>query len=186
MGSNATSFVGRAFQRHADALGVAFVGVSGTIPRGPHSFVWAQDSERNAARIAAALAEVADRLTVKQGAVVAFGFSQGAQAAAEVAVRYPEKYAGAIVLSPGGLEDPKPSAFQPSPAHREQGYVVACGARELPGNVFLTSEYARLTGGMGARVRHKTYPGVSAHTFPPDFDKVLPEWIRFILGPKQS
>src|SRR5262249_43163026 len=139
-----------------------------------------------ARRAGVVLAGAAHRLTVTAGAGVPLGVPQGARAAADVAVRHPEKYAGAILLSPGGLEEPKPSDFQPSAAHREQGYVAVCGAKEHPGNVYLTSEYARLLRDMGARIRHKPYPGMSAHTFPPDFDKVLPEWIRFILGPKLS
>src|SRR5262249_56046004 len=51
MGGNATGFVGRAFQYHADALGVAFVGVSGSIPRAPRSFVCSQDTDRHPPRI---------------------------------------------------------------------------------------------------------------------------------------
>ena len=32
-----------------------------------------------------------------------------------------------------------------------------------------------------AKVIHKPYPGVAAHTFPSDFDERLPEWVKYIL-----
>jgi predicted esterase len=186
MGDNPENFVGKEYQEYADQLDVAFVGVSGTLPRGPKSFVWSPDHAKNAERIDAALKEVSNQLTVKEGQVVAFGFSQGAQAAAEVAARNPDKYAGAIIMSPGGLGIPEAAVFKAHAKARRQGFVAVCGAGEAPGNVALTAEYARLLKAMGARVRHKPYPGMNQHAFPPDYHDVLPDWIRFILDPKQS
>ncbi len=101
LGSKPEDFVNEKCQRHADAANVAIVGVSGTLPRGPDKFVWAVDPERDAKRVRDALAEVADRVTVKPAHVIALGFSQGAQVGVEIAVRNPEEFAGAIVLSPG-------------------------------------------------------------------------------------
>jgi predicted esterase len=179
LGSRPEDFVNPGSQRYADQLKVALVGVSGTNPRGPRSFVWAEDPEKDAKRLRDALAEVSDRVTVKKGHVITFGFSQGAQVGLEVAVRHPEEYAGAIVLSPGAT--PHLDAVKPSPLLARRGFVLACGANEAPGNVRLTALDADWLRRAGARVIHRPYPGMSAHTFPRDFDERFPEWVGFIL-----
>src|SRR5436190_3109139 len=79
LGSRPEDFVNNSCQEYADTLNVAFVGVSGTRARGPRSFVWAEDPEKDAKRLRDALAEASDRVTIKKGHVVTFGFSQGAQ-----------------------------------------------------------------------------------------------------------
>lgn len=179
LGSRPEDFVNDECQDLADELQVALIGVSGTRPRGPRSFVWAQDVEKDAARLRDALNEASDRVTIKKGQVITFGFSQGAQVGLEVAVKHPEEYAGAIVLSPGAeyhLDE-----FKPSPLLAKRGYVLCCGAKEHPGNVRLTSMDADWLRQAHAQVVHKPYPGVSAHAFPPDFEKQFPEWVKFIL-----
>jgi predicted esterase len=180
LGSRPEDFTGgKRCQEYADHLNVAVIGVSGTRPRGPRSFVWAEDPEKDAKRLRDALAEVSDRVTVKKGYVVTFGFSQGAQVGLEVAVRFPEEYAGSIVLSPGAqphLDDTRPSALL-----RRRGFVLSCGAKEHPGNVQLTALDAAWLRVAKAQVLHKAYPGVSAHSFPEDFDERFPEWVKFIL-----
>ena len=126
------------------------------------------------------LKEVSDRLTVKEGAVIAFGFSQGAQAAAEVAIRYPQKYAGAIILLPGGLPRPQASAFQPLPGGPPGIHRRLWGRRSARQRGVYRRVRPAGQGG-GARVQHKPYPGMTQHTLPPDYWDVLPNWIRFIL-----
>jgi predicted esterase len=179
LGSRPDDFVDADGQVYADKLHIAFLGVSGTRPRGPRSFVWADDPEKDARRLRDALAEVSDRVTIRKGHVITFGFSQGAQVGLEVAVRFPDEYAGAIALSPGAqyhLDD-----VRPSPLLARRGFVVSCGAKEHPGNVALTEQDASWLRASGAQVIHKEYPGVSAHSFPKDFDKRFPEWVQFIL-----
>jgi predicted esterase len=179
LGSNPENFVDEGCQHFADELNVAFVGASGTKARGPRSFVWAEDPEPDARRLRDALAEVSDRVTVKKGHVITFGFSQGAQVGLDVAVRYPEEYAGSIVLSPGA--EPHLQGLRPSPLLARRAFVLSCGAEEHPGNVQLTALDADWLRRAGARVTHKAYPGVSAHRFPKDFDERFPEWVRAIL-----
>jgi predicted esterase len=179
MGSRPEGFVNAGCQQYADTLNVAFIGVSGTKPRGPTSFVWAEDAEKDAKRLRDALAEVSDRVTVKKGHCITFGFSQGAQAGLEVAVRYPEEYAGAIVLSPGA--QPHLNDVKASPLLAQRGFVVSCGANEHPGNVRLTAMDAVWLRKAKAQVIHKAYPDVAAHALPEDFEERFPEWIKFIL-----
>jgi predicted esterase len=179
LGARPEDFINSGCQVYADRLNVALVGVSGTKPRGPRSFVWAEDPEKDAKRLRDALAEISDRVTVKKGHVITFGFSQGAQIGLEVAVRYPEEYAGSIVLSPGAL--PRLQEVRPSPLLAQRAFVVSCGANEHPGNVQLTAQDAGWLRQARARVIHKAYPGVAAHSFPRDFDARFPEWVTFIL-----
>lgn len=170
------------YQPLADALGVAFVGVSGTEPIGHGRYVWAEDPARDAARVARALADVADRVTIAPGAVVLLGFSQGAQTAAELAVRDTTTFAGAILLSPGSREDPRLGAVTKTDAHARSGFVVRVGAGEDPGNVAQADEDARALRALGCRVDEHAYEGMDDHTFPPDYADKLGEWVTFCLG----
>jgi len=184
LGSNPENFVNEDCREYADAMNVAFVGVSGTKLRGPGSYVWAEEPTKDAARMKAALAEIADRVTVKPGHVITLGFSQGAQAGLDVAVRDPETYAGSIVLSPGA--EPHLEGFTPSALLAKRGFVVSCGAKEHPGNVALAKSDADWLIKAKAKLIHKPYPGVSAHSFPRDFAERLPEWVAFILKARQE
>jgi predicted esterase len=182
IGSRPNDFVDAEGQEFADQLNVAVIGVSGTKPRGPKSFVWAEDVESDAKRIRAALAEVSDRVSIEKGKVITFGFSQGAQVGLEIAAQFPEEFAGSIVLSPGAdshLQSIKPSSLL---AHR--GFVISCGAEEHPGNVFLAKSANDWLRRANAQVKYVPYPGVSAHSFPADFDERFPEWVKFILEVK--
>ena len=179
LGSRPEDFVNGSCQEFADQLNIAFVGVSGTNARGPRSFVWAEDPEKDAKRLRDAVAEVGDRVTVKKGYLITLGFSQGAQVGLDVAVRDPEAYAGSIVLSPGAT--PHLENVKPSPLLQRRGFVVSCGAKEHPGNVQLTAMDAEWLTRAKAHVINKAYADVSAHTFPKDFDERFPEWVKFIL-----
>ncbi|MFN0052500.1 MAG: alpha/beta hydrolase [Planctomycetales bacterium] len=184
LGHNAHGFVNeRSFQPLADEMGVAFLGVSGTQSRGKRNFVWAEDPARDLVRIDAALEEVADRLTPAAGQIVLFGFSQGGSVAGELALRHPQRFAGAITISPGSVSELPALATSPRDEHRRQGLVAVCGEREHPRTVACTNRYAAGFKAVGARVYVKFYPGVSAHTFPFDFYERFPGWGKFILEP---
>jgi predicted esterase len=179
LGANPDGFVSRQSQGYADKLNVALIGVSGTNARGPRSFVWAEVLEKDAKRVRDALVEVSDRVTVKKGQLITFGFSQGAQVGLEIAIRFPEEFAGSIALSPGAQSHL--DTMERSPLLIQRGFIISCGANEHPGNVQLTARDAEWLGQANAHVIHKTYPGVSAHAFPQDFTDRFPEWVRFIL-----
>jgi predicted esterase len=145
-------------------------------------FAWSGDPQRDRERIEAALAELRDRLKPVQGKIMLFGFSSGAVIAVEIAARDPERFAGALVMSPGGFE-PATGKLAPSDSHGRQGYVMVCGADENPGNVEKAAVYARDMERLGARVFHHAYPDVSQHALAPDFQEQLPAWIGFMLDP---
>ncbi len=171
------------YQSFADELNMAIVGVSGTVPTGRRCFVWSEDPRTDARHVRRALDDLSDRLTVKPGHVIAFGFSQGAQMGFEIAFQNPEEYLGAIVMSPGTTKRFfRLNKLVPSPRNKRQAYVCLCGADEAPGNVAFTrndAEFARKT---GARVELKLYKGMDKHAFPPDFAESLVRWVRFIEG----
>ncbi|MFO0865757.1 MAG: alpha/beta fold hydrolase [Gemmataceae bacterium] len=183
-GSRPEDFANGNAQQYADELNVAVIGVSGTRSKGPRSFAWAEDSEKDLKRVRDALEEVSDRVAIKKGEVIAFGFSQGGQVGLEMAVRHPEEFAGAIVLSPGASSHLAETKNSPILAHR--GYVVACGAEEHAGNVRLAADDADWLKRCNARVIHRTYPDTSAHAFPSDFEERFPEWVRFVLRTRED
>jgi predicted esterase len=180
LGADPEGFVNEAYQGYADELNMAIIGVSGTVPRGPKSFVWAEDAAKDAERIRRALKEISDRVTVGSGKVVTFGFSQGAQMAFEVAFRYPAEFRGALVMSPGTTKRVNLGGFSPAPANQSQGFVCTCGAEEMPGNVANTRADADLAKRAGSRVELKLYEGVQQHAFPADFREKFVPWIKFI------
>lgn len=186
LGHRAQGFVDPAmYQPLADEMGVAFLAVSGTLPRGKHSFVWSEDLSRDLKRIDAALAEVADRITPAEGKVVLFGFSQGAMLAAELAARHPDRFAGAIVLSPGSQTDVQTAAENyPLEKMRRLGIVVVCGDGEHPQTIERTKHYTNFFTSVEARVWSKIYPGMNTHSLPPDYREKLPVWGKFILDPQ--
>jgi predicted esterase len=178
-GSNPDDFVNADAQAHADKLNVALIGCSATLPRGPRSFVWAADADADFKRIRAALAEVADRVTVAKGRIVTLGFSQGAQVGVEIAVRFPEEFAGSILLSAGSRSHL--AEVEPSPLLAKRGFVLSVNALERPGTVQLTADDADWLRKAKAQVIHKEYPDVASHSFPEDFDERFGEWVKFVL-----
>jgi predicted esterase len=183
LGADPEGFVNKeAYQDLADELKMAIVGVSGTVPRGRRSFVWSENPVEDAAHIRRALAGLKDKLTVAPGHIVAFGFSQGAQMAFEVAFANPAEYAGAIVMSPGTTKRVTLRELSPGPANKKQAFVCTCGAQEQAGNVLYTRADAEFATKAGSRVELKLYDGVSEHRFPADFAAAFPGWVRFVRG----
>jgi predicted esterase len=185
LGSAPEGFVNKeTYQGLADDLGMAVVGVSGTWPRGKTSFDWSENPTDDAAQIRRALAELKDKLTVAPGQLVAFGFSQGAQMAFEVAFANPSEYQGAIVMSPGTAKRVTLRELKPGPANAKQRFVCTCGAEEHPGNILNTRTDAEFAKKAECRVELKLYEGVAEHRFPADFGEAFPRWVRFVRGEK--
>lgn len=183
-GDNAHNFINAdMFQHLADQMGVAFLGVSGTLCRGKESFVWSEDPEQDLARIDAAMQEqeVVEKLTPAEGKAVLFGFSQGASVAVELAARHPSRFAGAILLSPSADSEIKLEQWQGQPENQRQGIVAVCGAEESPETVARTNQIAAKFKSLGARVSLKVYPGMKGRSLPPGFVQRFPGWGRFIL-----
>ncbi|MDX2109161.1 MAG: hypothetical protein SFY80_02860 [Verrucomicrobiota bacterium] len=170
-----------AMQKHADQMGAVIIGFPATTDLGDDTQQWSEEPVADHAYIQSRLQLIGKNVKLDLRRVVLFGFSEGAMVAADIATLYPANYRGAILMSPGGVGDPKVAKVK-NPLHAKQVFFCFCGADEHPGNVGLTKFYARhLQRVLGAQVTLKLYPGVSKHTRPPDFLEKLPEWVVAIL-----
>jgi predicted esterase len=100
-GSLPEDFAGADFQRICDAQGIAFLGVSGRRPLGRHAFMWTESFEKDWQHVDEALTRVRAHVNPATGRLVAIGFSQGGQLAAEIAAAFPDRVRGCVSMSPG-------------------------------------------------------------------------------------
>jgi predicted esterase len=168
------------FQSLANNHQIGFVGVSGTIPTGKTKFAWADVAEEDYDRVRLALAEAREQIRWREGTAVALGFSQGAMVGLEVAVRYPEAFAGAISVSAGTGSPVQLDAVSGKAALPRQGFVIVCGAKENQWSVERSKVLERWLKTGNANVLKPAYPNHAAHAFPADFGERLPEWLAFI------
>lgn len=169
------------FQEFADRLNLAIVGFPATTELGDDTQQWSEEPAADHAYIQERLRSLAQKHDLDISRTALFGFSQGAMVAADLCTRFPESYAGAIVMSPGGVTSPH-AATVPVTQHRSQVFWVVCMAEEHPGNVELTRAYAKHLRSLGSKVTAIEYPGIKEHTRPPDFQKRFPEWVSVILA----
>jgi predicted esterase len=168
------------FQDFADRLNIAIIGFPATADLGDDTQQWSEEPSADHAYIQDRLAVLAKKHGLDISRVALFGFSQGAMVAADLCTRFPNSYAGAIVMSPGGNTSPQ-AALVPVAQHKDQRFWLVCMADEHPGNVELTRAYAKHLKALGSQVTEIEYPGIKEHTRPPDFKERFPEWIAAIL-----
>jgi predicted esterase len=180
LASQPDDFVDASWQPLADALHMAIVGVSGTVALGRHSYRWSEDVSRDAEQVRRALADLQTELKVQPGQLIAFGFSQGAQMAFEIAFANPSEYLGAVAMSPGVRKELDLERLPHADAQRARTYVCTGGAEEHPSNVANARADCAFAQKAGANVELKLYAGVSEHRFPQDFAQAFPQWIRRI------
>lgn len=182
MGSSPEDFAaGEAFQLLANELQVAVLAVSATNSLGMNSFVWTERFEEDWKHISGALESVKAKVTPK-GKLVVMGFSQGGQLAAELAASHPDKFAGAIVLSPGyAAKKHLPEAIvQGGAALATQKFIVAYNDHEHPGTVETGKTMVKLLNEAGATVLNHAF-NADAHAAPVAFDEHMSIWLQFIL-----
>jgi len=167
------------YQSTADILGIAIVGVPATREEGPSTYIWANDSELDGERIEQALREATRRTSATFKRRVLFGFSQGAIVAVELAARYPDRFSGAIALSPGGSLFPTP--IEASSFNHHQIYFISIGAQDLQRRTAMARRYRQLLSDLGARVYYREVEGMSEHARPPDWPERFKEWTATIL-----
>lgn len=156
---------------------VAVVSVSGTWPRGPHAFLWAEDPEKDHARVTAALASSPDKLTA--GKVALVGFSQGGLVALNLVAAYPDAYTGAVAFSPGGNSG---GTFGGKPSLAGHHAIIVVGAGESAEYLRLSENAAEALAGRGAEVLHRVTPNQVDHGLPMDFRGKFPGWVSLALG----
>lgn len=180
-GSAPSQFFGDFTQDLAETLGLPIVSVSGTQPTGPKRFVWSQDPKKDAERIDAALATLNDKLTIAPTGRITLGFSEGGQMAVEIAARDPEKYAGAIGMSPGA--DFSLGEAKADPKLKGKKFFVTIGTEEHPGNKSLADKDTDWLKKAGVDVELLKFKGIG-HTLPEDFTDQLPKWVKAITNTK--
>lgn len=168
------------FQEFADRLNVAIVGFPATTELGDDTQQWSEEPSADHAYVQEQLGLLGKKHGLDISRVALFGFSQGAMVAADLCTRFPASYAGAVVMSPGGMTSPQ-AATLPTKEHRNQIFWVVCMAEEHPANVELTRAYAKHLQALGSQVTKIEYPKIKEHTRPPDFKERFPEWIGAIL-----
>lgn len=168
------------FQDFADRLNIAIVGFPATTELGDDTQQWSEEPSADHAYIQERLSVLAKKHGLDISRVALFGFSQGAMVAADLCTRFPAFYAGAIVMSPGGMMNPQ-AATLPVSEHKNQIFWVVCMAEEHAANVELTRAYAKHLKALGSEVTKIEYPKVKEHTRPPDFKDRFPDWISAIL-----
>ncbi len=169
------------FQHVADQLKIAIVGIPGTTELRDGTLVWSEEPAADHAYIQDVLDRLATKYKLDKTRIGLFGFSQGAMVAGDLCARYPNAYRGAILMSPGGISEPKALAKKPE-ANKSQVFFVVCGAKEREGTVRNTAAYAALFKDLGCTVTYKEYPDQEKHTRPEDFKEKFPVWIAAILG----
>lgn len=168
----------KGYQALSDELGLAFVGVSGSVPLGPKSFRWSEDLDRDGERVAEGLKSLSGKLKPAPGKTILFGFSQGAQLAFELAIAHPDLYRGAICLSPGWVG--QESAPRSLTANSNQKFVLVAGAGEHPGNVALARQDAEWAKQRKAQARLELTKGQNQHAFPADFLARFGPWLSWV------
>jgi predicted esterase len=167
-------------QKQADAAGAVIAGFPGTLELPDGTRRWSEDPATDDAYVQARLRDLAKETDLDLSRVALFGFSEGGLVAAELATTRPDRYLGAIVMSPGGTVPPRLAGI-PRAEHRRQVYLLFCNAGESPSVVALTRALAsRLRGVAGATVRLEISAG-SLHARPPGFPERLPRWLGAIL-----
>lgn len=177
-------FVDQQYQALANQLGVAFVGLNGTVTLGPKAFRWSEDLARDQTHLQKALDSLKTRFTPAPGQMLLFGFSQGAEIAWELAAAHPESYRGALAFSAGlQVDHPLPQAVA---ANAVQHFVFTAGAGENPETLRHTRQGAEWCEKARARVKLKIYPGMHTHSFPPDFATQFGPWLQWGLQSSPS
>jgi len=173
--------IGPREQRLADELGIAIVAVDGTLPSGERRFRWSESAELDLARLDAALARHSGELGAR-GPLLLYGFSQGGAAAGELALRYPERFAGVLLLSPGTATKVTLDDVVPTPAHARLILRCDAAAGEAGSTVETTRQYCAAGERVGARTRLRLVEDATAHAFPEDFRAVFTGWVRAALA----
>ncbi len=170
------------YQERADELGIAFVGISATAARDEGGYEWAENTATDYRYIKSVLEANQSRITPEWPRVTLFGFSQGAKVAGDIAGNHPDKFAGAVLMSPGGKKNSPDLPDAITKNHQFLKIFCFVGAGEASGNVSLTKKYVREFKRLGATVVHKEYEGIEDHTTPPDYEKNLTNWLSTILS----
>jgi predicted esterase len=163
----------------ASKLGFVGISVDGPVVFGENSYMWpisnAQDSSDYLQQVLAKQSEL--KINPKQ--VYLAGFSQGAQHAAILVATHPEKYAGAVVNSPGAL-----AAMPAELSHSDQPrrLFLMVGDSDTGGKT-MVAKFESLWKAANQPVQVLHYPG--GHQFVPNAEDEYRKAIQWVVQGKQ-
>jgi predicted esterase len=163
------------YQPLADT-GAIILGINGTeMINSVDSFRWIGPGfEGTHKAVQNGLKELAVQQCIDRKHVYLMGFSQGSQHAGALLAQHPDDYAGALLLSPGGMQ-PTPTT---SKARGKKVFVIN-GKMEGPGNLQMSADFRALFS-EGNEVKSITHDG--GHTFPDGWRTSLPQALRWMMG----
>lgn len=166
-GSWPEDFSGADHQIIADALGVAFLSISGKTPLNRQSFMWSARYEDDWKHIEAAIKRAEKHLRIAPGQMMAMGFSQGGQLAVDICAAHPQQFLGAIVMSPGSRHGSRLSEAlaTASGGHARQCYFLSWISGEGEATKQRSRDSKVLLEKQGATVIIHEFPG-KGHEFP--------------------
>jgi predicted esterase len=182
--SRPDQFCGRPAQELADNVGIPVICVSDARPIERFSGHWSQDPVANAKLMDAVLMQIADRVTIARGGIILLGFAAGARTALELASRDPDRYAGAVAVSP--FADGPNIAAEPSPKLRGRRFVIATGAEPGAHLVETVQRYRDWLDRANAEVQQAKMEDQFGRRFSRSFDQQLTKWVAFILSKNES
>lgn len=177
MGSAPEGFLAKQWQIWADKFSVAVIAVSAPIYQKPDEYDWSDDPAENAEAIAAALTIAEGKTGINRAKVILMGYSQGAFAALNLGLAYPDRFIAAIALSPGSLTDPSvPPAANGTMWSTHQTFILCFGVQDEPKWIQQAKDRMAEAKKRGAKTEIKEYPN-EGHLIPPDLNDLLPGWL---------
>ncbi|WP_426235169.1 hypothetical protein [Pseudomonas sp. TWP3-2] len=167
--------LGEGYQPLADT-GAIILGINGTqMINAVDSFRWIGPGfEGTHQTVQQGLKALEAQQCIDRKRVFLMGFSQGSQHAGALLAQHPDDYAGALLLSPGGMQ-PTPTE---SKARGKRVFVIN-GQKEGPGNQQMSADFRKLFSD-GNEVKSRTHEG--GHVFPDDWSTSLPQALRWLMG----
>ncbi|MFJ2484185.1 hypothetical protein ACIOWE_28455 [Pseudomonas sp. NPDC087598] len=156
--------------------GAIILGINGTeMINATNSFRWIGPGFEGTHKVVQkGLKELEAQQCIDRKRVYLMGFSQGSQHAGALLAEHPEDYAGALLVSPGGMQ-PTPTV---SKAHGKRVFVIN-GKKEGPGNQQMTVDFRQLFS-EGNEVKSRTHEG--GHFYPDDWKTSFPQALRWVMG----
>jgi predicted esterase len=180
-GSLPEDFAGADFQKISNTQNIAFLGISGRRPLGRHAFMWTESFDKDRQHVVNAILRSSKHVLVAPGRLVAVGFSQGGQLAAELAAFQPKEYRGCISMSPGsryasGLVE----RLQNQPSLTGQRYFFTWISGEGSGPRSRVQSWRPALEGKQAMLHEYEFPG-TGHEWPRNYEDYFSITLQVLL-----
>ncbi len=165
-GSLPEDFVGDDIQKICDDLAIAVISVSGRGVMARNSFEWTNDISADVAHIFSCLDAVKDHVREQQGQCALIGFSQGGQMALQLLALHPQRFRGAVAMSPGSRHASRlPAILDGAQAMAGKTVFLSWISGEGSGMAKRCREDAALFRKSGAKAVAQAFPG-AGHQWP--------------------